>query len=150
RPLQCGAALGDEILAGEADPPGIGLDETQERPAEGGLAAARFADDAENLACGEAEADAVEGADACTLRAGIVLHEPLDLEQRRCRAHAEASAGAGFQQAARVAPCGCSNGSCVRQAATGAMQRGAKAQPAPRAPGGGTVPGIAGRSAPGG
>src|SRR4029078_4370189 len=57
---------------------------------------------------------------------------------------------AGFQQAAsRPLPIGVSRGRSFRQRVTGAGQRSAKAQPSPRAPGAGTIPGIAGNLTPG-
>jgi hypothetical protein len=63
--------------------------------------------------------------------------EVADLEQR---AHA---ASAGFQHRAR---CGASprGGGSAAQRGSAAAQRGAKAQPVPRAPGGGTLPAIEG------
>ncbi len=125
---------------------------------EQGLLVVRVVDDevvgdADGLAVPKREAHALEGVNRGAVPTGIMLRQLADFEHGRDgeqprrgerRAH-----GAGFQQATRWAPAP-NGGVSARQRSSGRAQRGAKAQPRPRAPGAGTVPAIDGRREPGG
>src|SRR5262245_35830061 len=54
---------GADLLAVEEHVAGIGLDDLHDEPGCGRLAAAGFADDAERLALGDGEVDAIDGTD---------------------------------------------------------------------------------------
>ena len=70
--LEVGALERRELGAVELDRPGGRLDEPQDEPTDGRLAAARLADQAERLAAPDVEADAVDGLD----RGDRPLHDP--------------------------------------------------------------------------
>ena len=99
-------SVGD-VLAVEHDGAGGGVDEPQEQPPDGGLAAARLAHQAERLAALDDEIDAVHGAhlgDGPLEHAGAHgegLDEALDLDQGRRMAGRRRSGGASVTGARR-------------------------------------------------
>ena len=77
------AVHGSEASAADADLAGGGGLERQQQAADGALAAAGFAHEAEGLARGDGEADILDGADRGTAGAdGEMLGEAVDCEQR--------------------------------------------------------------------
>jgi hypothetical protein len=62
-PSQVGTVQWRDVFALENDLAGGGIEETDDRAAEGGLAAAAFADETERLSRGDAQADVVHSLD---------------------------------------------------------------------------------------
>src|SRR5439155_27017583 len=112
------------------------LDQAQHESAERRLAAARFADDAERFAGSEREVDAVDRTHG-TARAAEksaphreVLHEALDLQQRRVHLiSTDGSSGARRHADACAALTIFNGGGAARHAASTNGQRSAKPQP---------------------
>src|SRR5262249_27621299 len=125
---------GSQVFAFETDFAAIGLDEAQGQPAESGLAAPRFADDAEGLAAEHRQRAAMRG---MTPGFGALDGEVLDdLTGREQRGHG----GTGSQHAARwsTSPTNAREGISRRQRSSTRGQRSVNGQPSPRVPGGGT------------
>jgi hypothetical protein len=83
----------DDPLAFDGDVAGAGLEQAQDQPGEGGLAAARFAHDAQDAAGRHGEGDAVDGDDVPVGAQKTALHleslaDGLDLDGGSGRAHA--------------------------------------------------------------
>src|SRR5260221_2388876 len=94
-----------DALAVQLDRAGGRLDQLEDRFPRGRLAAAGLADEAERLARGDVEADAVDGVDLAdgarqqSLAHREMLLEAVDLEQRRRRPHGGRSRTASQQYA---------------------------------------------------
>src|SRR5215471_7501574 len=104
----------------------------QDEPRQGGFAAARLADYAEGLAFPLPEAYVAHRLDVATAFEREMLAHAMDDQQLSTR-H-----GSGFQQAAVPESVEMKTGNSARQRSSPRLQRSAKLQPAPRAPGGGT------------
>src|SRR5829696_649219 len=137
------------VGAAEQDAAAGRLEQLHHHLAEGGFAAAGFADNAERLAAPDVEADAVDGANDMPLppeepaAERKMLDEVAHLEARG-GAHAAASSTRSVCQQAATWPDPCSNsgGALATQSSLAKAQRLAKAQPGIPFVSTGTMPGI--------
>ena len=129
------------------------LDQAQHRAADGGLAAAALADQAERLARADREADAVHRVDLADGAAAAGPCAPGSASSgprpraaaRRHAACSPASSRSACQQADQWRGAICSPGAAADRSgsvASASAQRGAKAQPGGRSFSAGTMPGI--------
>src|SRR5258708_24033696 len=108
-----------DLFSVEQDLADVGLDDLHDQPRGGRLAAAGLADDAERLALGHLEIDAVDGAhhrsrprEQAALAAEM-LDEAADRKERRCRAATIARVGRKRRDAVATAPLHAVHGHCL-------------------------------------
>jgi hypothetical protein len=114
--LQVGAAEAQHVDAVELDLARGRLEQAQHRAAQGGLAAAGLADEADGLTAEDVEVDAVHGLELAdgppedALPDGEVLFQPARLQQHVCRVAAGAEIQAGRADVERHAIASASRG----------------------------------------